>query len=265
VTAVAVDRAGARPGPVPVVLGLQEGRRIVLHPLALVGLLLTVLPIVVIGDNGPRDAFDVFLIGPGSYYGVLVYFAGWFVASRDRRTRADELLAATPTAASGRVAGLCLAALAPAAVCAAVVLTTHAVQSARGLYVVAPGAGHLAQPVVTVLGGALLGIMVARLTRVAGAAVLVMIAMIAVDVWLSAQGDGALLGTFMTWTVYAPGPQWTTLQPGSAGWHSAYLLALCAMAACGAFLREAAHRWRALALGAASTAAAVVAGLQQLP
>jgi hypothetical protein len=70
------------------------------------------------------------------------------------------------------------------AVCAVLVLSTHAVQSARDLYVVAPGAGHLAQPVATVLGGALLGVMVARLTRLPGAALLVMIAMIAVDVWL---------------------------------------------------------------------------------
>ncbi len=250
---------------VPLVLGLQEGRRIVLHPLALLGLLLTVLPIAVIGDNGPRDAFEVFLVGPGSYYGVLVYFAAWFVASRDRPARTGELLAAAPVSASSRVAGLCAAALAPAAVCAALVLATHAVQSARDLYVVAPGPGHLAQPVATVLGGALLGVMVARLTRIPGAALLAMIAMIAIDVWLSNLRNGALLGTFMTWTVYEPGSQWTSLNRGSAAWHSAYLLALCAMAAAGAFLRDAQRRWRVLAVGAASAAAAVVTGILQLP
>ncbi len=86
-TAVALHAAAPRPWAVPLVLGLQEGRRIVLHPLALLGLFLTVLPIIIVGDNGPRDAFEVFLIGPGSYYGVLVYFAAWFVASRDRRGR----------------------------------------------------------------------------------------------------------------------------------------------------------------------------------
>ena len=264
-TAVALDRR--RPGPwaLPLTLGLQEGRRIVLHPLALAGLVLTVLPMVVVGDDGPRDAFDVLVVGPNSYYGVLVYFAAWSVASRDRRSHTRELLAATPVLATGRVAGLCVGALAPAAVCAAVVLSIHAMQSLRDLYVVAPEPGHLAQPVVTVLGGALLGIMVARLTRLPGAPVLVMIAMIAVDVWLSTVDDGALLGTFMTWTVYSPGPGWTRLWPGSAGWHAVYLLCLCAMAASGAFLRDAADRWRVLAVGAACTAAAVGSGLQQLP
>lgn len=261
-TAVAVASPPAR---VPLALGLQEGRRIVLHPLALLGLLLTVLPIIVVADNGPREAFEVFLIGPGSYYGVFVYFAAWSVASRDRRAHSGELLAAAPATGSSRVAGLCLAALAPATVCLLLVLATHAVQSARDLYVVAPGPGHLAQPVATVLGGALLGVMVARLTRVPGAALLVMIAMVAADVWLSSLENGALLGTFMTWTVYAPGPEWTSLHPGSPGWHSAYLLALCAMAATGAFLREAADRRRVLLVGAGCTVLAVLTGLAQLP
>ena len=58
-TAVALDRRIPGSWAVPLALGLQEGRRIVLHPLALVGLVLTVLPMVVIGDNGPREAFDV--------------------------------------------------------------------------------------------------------------------------------------------------------------------------------------------------------------
>jgi hypothetical protein len=264
-TGVALHRPAPRAWAVPLVLGLQEGRRIVLQPIALLGLFLTVVPIVIIGDNGPRDAFEVFLVGPSSYYGVLVYFAAWFVASRDRRAHTGELLAAAPAPPSSRVAGLCVAALAPAVVCAAVVLSTHAANSARDLYVVAPGAGHLAQPVATVLGGALLGVMVARLTRLPGAALLVMFAMVAVDVWLSNLPNGALLGTFMTWTVYEPGPQWTSLNPGSAAWHSAYLLALCAMAAAGAFLRDAARPRRVLAVGAVCTAAAAVTGLLQLP
>jgi hypothetical protein len=265
VTAVVLHRSVPRQWAVPLVLGLQEGRRIVLHPIALLGLVLTVLPTVVIGDNGPREAFDVFLVGPNSYYGVLIYFAAWFVASRDRRAHTRELLAATPVTGSSRVAGLCTAALVPAAVCAAVVLSTHAMQSARDLYVVAPGPWHLAQPVATVLGGALLGVMVARLTRLPGAPLLVMLAMIAVDVWLSSLENGALLGTFMTWTVYEPGPQWTSLNPGSAAWHSAYLLALCAMAATGAFLRDTARPRRVLVVGAACTAVAVVTGVLQVP
>ncbi len=55
------------------------------------------------------------------------------------------------------------------------------------------------------------------------------------------------------------------LNPGSPAWHSAYLLALCAMAARGAFLREAARPRRVLAVCAACTAVAVVTGVLQLP
>lgn len=264
-TSEVLDARAVRPLPAALVLGWQEGRRIVQHPLAVLGLLLTLLPVLVVGDDGPRDAFDVLSVGPGAYYGVFVYFAAWAVASRDRRTHARELLAPAPVPANTRVAGLCVATLVPAAVCALVVLSVHAMQTARDLYVVAPSAGHLAQPVATVLGGALLGVMVARLTRLPGAALLAMITMIALDVWLVSLENGALLGTFMTWTVYADGPEWTSLNPGSAGWHSAYLLSLCAMAACGALLRESPRPARVLLAGAVCTLTAVVTGLLQLP
>lgn len=39
-------------------------------------LLPTVLPIVVIGHDGPGDAFDVFLVGPASYHGAFLREAG---------------------------------------------------------------------------------------------------------------------------------------------------------------------------------------------
>ena len=265
-TAVALDRRLPGPWTVPLTLGLLEGRRIVLHPLALVGLVLTVLPMVVVGDNGPRDAFDVLVVGPNSYYGVLVYFAAWSVASRDRRSHTRELLAATPVLATGRVAGLCVGALAPAAVCVAVVLSIHAMQSLRDLYVVAPEPGHLAQPVVTVLGGALLGIMVARLTGVPGVALLVMIAMVLFNAWIS-EHDAAVqpLGTYVSWATWALHPHWAGMEPGSPAWHVAYLAVLCALAACGSFLREARRPWRVVALGAGLTALAVVPALAQLP
>lgn len=267
-TAVAVgaDR-GARPLPVPVALALLEGRRIVLHPIALVGLLLTVVTVLVVGDNGPRDAFDVPSVAPTFYYGVFVYFAAHLVATRDRRAHTRELLTATPAPGTDRVAGLCLAALLPAAICAALVFGVHAMHAARDLYVVAPGVWHLAQAPLTVLGGALLGIMVSRWTRVPGAALLVMIAMVAANVWVSNSGAQlAPLGTQMSWAVYTDdGREWAGLYPGSPGWHAAYLAALCAMAATGAFLRDAVRTWRVLAIGAAFSALAVSAGVLQLP
>ena len=256
----------ARPLPVPLVLGLQEGWRIVRHPIALVGGLIAAILVGVVGDNSPRDAFEVPLIGPNMYYGVFVFFSANLVASRDRRAHTGELLAATAVPATGRVAGLCLGAIVPAALCGLFVYGVHLTSAARGLYVEAPSTWHLLQAPITVLGGALLGIMVARLSGVPGTALVVMVAMIAYDVWLSSSGQRAeLFGTFRTWAVWGETGQWHGVYPGSAFWHDVYLLCLCAMAATGAFLREARSTWRVLWIGAGCTAAAVAASLLQLP
>ena len=264
-TAVALERA-PRPLPVPLVLGWQEGWRIVRHPIALVGGLLVVVLTLTIGDNGPRDAFEVPLIGPNFYYGVFVYFAANLVASRDRRAHTGELLAAMTVPGSGRVAGLCVGALVPAVLCGLFVYGVHLMHDARGLYVEAPTSWHLLQAPVTVLGGALLGIMVARLSSVPGTALVVMVAMVAYDVWLTNLSQEAeLFGTFRSWAVWGPGSEWHGVHPGSPFWHDVYLLCLCAMAATGAFLREARSTWRVLWIGAGFTAAAVAAALLQLP
>ncbi len=265
-TAVLEAGPRSRPLPVPVVLGLQEGRRIVLHPVALAGLALLTVLVVVVGDNGSRDAFEVVSTGPTWFYGVFTYFAAHLVASRDRRAHSGELLAASPSPRSARVAGLCLAALVPAAVCAAFVAVVHTTNSLRGLYLVAPDVWHLAQAPLTVLGGALLGIMVARWTSVPGAALLVMIGLVLLNAWLS-EHDAQVqpLAMYVSWATWAPHPEWAGMEPGSPAWHDAYLLALCAMAACGSFLRESARPWRVLGLGAALTALAVVPALAQLP
>lgn len=258
----------ARSWPVPVVLGLQEGRRIALHPVALAGAAATVAVFVSQSDNGPRDAYDTVVGAPTFFYGVFVYFAAHLVASRDRRSGTGELLAPLPSGAPARIAALCLAALVPALLCAAFVLVADASSAGRELYAVHPTAWHLAQPPLTVLGGALLGTMVARLTAVPGVALLVMVAMVLTDAWLDSRPETVgLLATYVTWPEYGQGPTsaWWGIQAGSAAWHVAYLLSLCAMAASGAFLREARRRWLVLAVGASCTAAAVLTGLQQLP
>ena len=252
--------------PVPLVLGLQEGRRIAGHPIALLGAALTVTGVLVVGDDGPRDAFDVLSTGPTFFYGVFVFFAAHLVASRDRRAHSSELLAATPAPVTDRVAALCLGAVVPAALAGLFVAAAHAMQTARDLYVVAPGAWHLAQGPLTVLGGALLGVMVARLTSLPGAALLVMVAMVAADVALSNESRSLHpLSTYVTWAQWGDGSEWVGLIPGSPFWHAVYLACLCAMAATGAFLREARERIRVLCAGGACTAAAIVSGLLSLP
>ena len=266
-TAVALPlrRAVAAP-PVPLVLGLQEGARIVRHPISMTGLsLLAVLFAMESGDHA-RDAFETVTSGPTFFYGVFVYFAAHLVASRDRRSHSRELLAATPVPPTTQVAGLCVAAFVPAAVSLVFVLAVHAVSLSREIYVVTPSVWHLLQAPLTVLGAALLGTMVARSTGVPGIALLVMIAMFAVNAWLN-QHPATIqpLGTFVPWPIWAPGGVWIGLNPGSDAWHVGYLAALCAMAATGAFLAEARRPWRVLLVGAGFTVLAVGAGWAQLP
>jgi hypothetical protein len=267
-TTVALSsRGAARSLPVAVVLGAQEGRRIVLHPLGLLAAALSVLLIVSEGDNGPRAAFETTSVGPIFWYGVFIYFAAYLVASRDRRAHSGELLAPLPRGGVDRVAALCVAALAPAIACLAFVLVVDQLQAAQGAYVVRPDVWHLLQSPLTVLGGALLGIMVARLTRLPGVALLVMVAMVVVNVWLNGRPTTLQpLATFVPWAVYGETmEQWAGFHPGSPAWHDAYLVALSAMAATGAFLREADDRFRVLCIGGLFTSAAVVTGILQLP
>lgn len=263
----ALLEAAPRALPVPVALGLLEGRRIVLHPLALAGLALTTGMAVVEAGDGPRAAFDLVVAGPPYFYGLLVFFAAHLVASRDRRAHSGELLAGLPRGGPDRVAGLCLAALAPAAVCTVLVLVVHGLNDARGLYAVPPSGWFLSHAVLGVLGGALLGVMTGRLSRVPGTALLVMVVMVVVDAWLGGRSeDLGPLATVIFWAVWHDDlSRWNGVHPGSEVWHAAYLAALCAMAAAGSFLREASVRRQALVVGAAASALAVVTGLLQLP
>jgi hypothetical protein len=93
-----------------------------------------------------------------------------------------------------------------------------------------------------------------------------MIAMVLYNAWIS-EHDALVqpLGTYVTWATWAAHPDRAGMEPGSPPWHVAYLLALCAMAACGAFLRDTDRPWRVLGLGAVLTAMAVVPAVAQLP
>lgn len=268
-TTVVLERGeDVRPLPVPVVLGLQEGLRIVRHPVALIGFALMVVVTALEHDVSERATFELLTTGPTYFYGVLTFFAAHLVASRDRRAHTGELLRATPSEPTTRVAGLCLAALGPAAACTAFVATGDWLLRARGGYgyLAEPTVWHLAGGPLTVLGAALLGVMVARLTSVPGAPLLVMVAMIALHVWL---GNADMiryqpLGTYVGWAAWGNGSDWAGLIPGSAFWHDVYLLGLCSMAACGAFLREARRTWLVLGVGASLTALTAVPALLQL-
>lgn len=253
--------------PAPVVLGLAEGRRILLHPVSVLSVLVMVGVVLDQRTDGPREAFELLSSMPTWFQGVATYFAAHLVATRDRRASSGELLAALPVTAVGRTWAMVVAALVPAGCCAAFVAAVHALNTSQDLYAVPPDVWHLAQAPLTVLGAALLGLMVARCTAVPGVALLVMVAMVLADAWLNARPLTLQpLGTFVAWPVWGdPGQGWTGMNPGSPAWHVAYLASLCTMAGAGAFLRVARRTWLVLLVGGAATACAVVTGLLQLP
>ncbi len=250
---------------VALTLALAEAWRIVRHPVALVGFALGVLMLAVVGTNSPVDAFEAPTTGPTYFFGVFAYFAANLVTTRDRRADADELLAPVATDRLTRTLANILAALGPALVTAGVVVVTVGAYDALGFFEVRPDFWHLAQGPVSVLGGALLGIMVGRWAPYPGVALLVMVAMVAWNVVTANSESWGAVGTYASWARYTDDGSWGGLYPGSPFWHVVYLGSLCGMAAAGALLRDVASRLPLLAVGALLTVSAVLSGWAALP
>jgi hypothetical protein len=141
------------------VLARQEATRLLRHPIQLTGLVLYALFATgnLLGSADPTRAFGFIDTTPTIVPGLFALLAGSLLASRDHRAGTGELLAPLPGRAVDRVAAMCLACLAPAAVTLVLVLALHAVQLQQGLYVESPGLGHLTQGAVIVLGVACSG------------------------------------------------------------------------------------------------------------
>lgn len=262
---------GTGPSPVlPVARALAAGeaRRLATSPLVLLGAGLYLAVVVVASGQGPGSAYDVLLTGPTFFVGVFTYFAAALAASRPRRDGALEGQASTPAPAVARTAGLCLAASGPVALTLVLMgLISAWFAGGRADLPVEPSAAELAAGPLTVLGGALLGVLVARWLPFPTAPVLVMVGVVAATFVLNERWDGdyALLSPYATFSVFVPDGSWGGHTPGSPAWHAVYLAALCGMAAAGALLRDARRPVVPFLAGVAAFALAVVAGTAQLP
>src|SRR5437899_139052 len=250
-------------------LARQEARRVLLHPILLVGVALSisVMAATFFHHASGRDALGAIDSAPTFFAGVLGLFAANLTATRDRRAGSREVLAPMPAREHERTRALCVASLAPALVALAAVLVAHFVFLSLGFYGTVPGAGLLLQASVTVLGGCLLGVMVGRWAPTRGAAVLTVAALIAFNVWTEGDVNARRPFGFMTsWEVWAaPGSAgYTKIIPGSPMWHVVYLLAFCGLAAVGAMLRTAPRRLPLLASGAGLVLVAIGAGIAQV-
>ncbi len=254
--------------PVAREIALVEARRLLTHPLVLLGAALYCAVLVVSSSEGAGSGYGGLVTGQTFFVGVFTYFAANLVATRPQRHHCLEQHDSLPAPAVARTAGVCLAALAPALLSTALVLATMAwFASGRVDLPQWPSLGELAAPPLTVLGAALLGTMVGRWLPFPMAPALVMIGVVALTLFLSEGADDryGMLSPFVSFSIYSPDGSWVGRIAGSPGWHAVYLAALCGMAAAGALLRDA-RRWIVpLIAGAALTGVAVVAGLVQLP
>ena len=116
----------------------------------------------------------------------------------------------------------------------------------RDAFVEVPGVWHLLQGPVNVLGGTLLGIVLALWAPARPTPALGLIVMVLVNLWLNQHGpqelEGGTLGLFgpmVSWAQWGPlgSDHWYRLLPGDPAWHTVYLLGLCGMAVAGSLLR----------------------------
>ncbi len=249
-------------------LARLEARRLLLHPLVLLGFGIWLLNAVraLVADGGPREAFETIDSMMSFYPGIFLILAANLVATRDLRAGSREILAPVPGRPGERVLALILASLAPALVGLLLVSALHMYFALDGRFEVTPSVWHVVQGPVTLLGASLLGIMLATWAPARGAAVIALVGMVALNVWLAGLEDGMLFGPMMTWPVWGMwAERWGGLWPGDPWGHVVYLLGLCGMAAAAALVRVSDRRRPVVVVGLCAVATAVAGGIAQLP
>jgi hypothetical protein len=276
-TSVGAVAAGSPPGRLvaarPVrslvpALALQEARRLMLHPLTLVGFAFFVVngTATLFRDQGPRSAYETTNMVLTFYPGLLMLLAANLLATRDRRADSDELLAPLPGRAEERFLAQALASLAPAAAGLAGVIALHAGYLAGDRYEGVPTLWHLLGGPVTLVGACLFGLMLGVWLPVRAAGVVGLVALVVANVWLDGTAHYRPLGAAMSWARWGDYPeQWAGVVAGSPALHVGYLVSLCAMAFAAAWVRVASRRAPSVVLGVIALGSAVAFGIAQLP
>lgn len=256
----------ARPQRTAIPLALAEGRRLVLHPLTVVGLALTIVVTLLSLNRGPGTTFDAVTAAPTFYFGVFVILAANLIATRDVRSGATEMLTPAPAPTARRTLALIIAATFPAGCCAVIVLLADAYLRASGRYVVAPSGWYLAQTPLTILGAGLLGILVARWLPYRAAPYLVVITVVIGNIVASNQPETIhALGLYVSWERFVPSGGWAGFNPGSVALHTGYIAGLSALAAICALARDSSRRTPLVVAALATAVATGVLAWMQLP
>lgn len=246
------------------VLALGESRRLLTHPVLLVGALLSMLVMGV--SAGGDDGFTryVELTGGGGtalYVPLVAFVAAGLCASRSRRMRAGEVLDATAATPFDRTLAQCLAALGPALASFGLVLAALALFALTGADLPrTPPVWELLTMPLAILGAGTLGVMVSRWLPFRGAPLLAVVALVAVSIALAE--DHPMLITYVEYAEWGDGDEaYVGIQSLPSAAHGLYVLGLDVMAAIGALLVHAGRRRLLLALGAVAVAGTAFAGL----
>ena len=263
------------PAPIVVpVLARTEARRLLLHPVMLVGFALWVAMTADTLLTPPTvlEAFEAVGSSLSWVPGIPAILAAYLVATRDRRAGTLDVLGAAPARSEERVRSLCVAALGPGLVAlalnTAVLVALHAQDK---LFSIPgpdqPGLGHLLQAPLTVVGACLLGTMFAVWVPSPVTPALAIVVMVAGHAVIEGATERALFGPAVFWADWGgfDGTIWVGLVDGSVWWHLVYVLGLCGMAASAAVVRVAERRRTIVLVGLVSVALAVLGGVLQLP
>ena len=258
-TAVVVTPVRAR---AVAALAVAEARRIVTHPVLVVGAVLgTLLVGVNLFDDDPYARYAE-LTGGGAislYVPPLTFVAAGLCASRPRRARAGELLDATPASPFDRTLAQCLAALGPALVAFGAILAAWALFTVvEPPLPAAPPVWELLTMPLALLGAGTLGVMVSRWLPFRGAPLVVLVALVFASVWVAERAP--LLITLVDYLEWENDVVVGLASVPTAA-HGLYIIGLSAMAAIGALLVHRQHVRVLLALGALATTGTIVAAL----
>jgi hypothetical protein len=266
-------------------LAWGETRRLLVHPLVLVGLALSAL--LVQQTRGEDSSAYLLLMGAGvGPLSLGVMLAANAAALRVRRDDAGELFGALPASAAARTSALLVAVAGAAVATGAVVLVEATVVGAwSGLDVTyagqveIPSAINLVQaPLLVALFGAF-GVALARVLPTLAAGPLMSVAVIVAGVTLVAWGSQHPLrwlfpsvssvetpGDGVAWPCDAGDRSWcptsVAFDDGTMAVHALYLIALTALAASVALLADGRTARRACAVVACGSAAAILGALQ---
>lgn len=185
------------------------------------------------------------------------------VAATAGRDRGVELLDALPATSRSRVWGWAAVLLGTALVEYAVLAAVRFGREEPSYAVLLPDAWQLTAGPLMLLGGGLLGLLVARLVS-SWAAAPVAVALGIAGVVALDRGGTTMLAWAVEWVQYREDGL-VVVEPGSFGWHNGYLLGLCALGLVAALLREPGPRRGLVAAGAVALAGTSLAGALALP